>query len=55
MKYDIYIVVGNRKTLFKENVTEDVVDKFWNSLKWWERNHVEIRESKIVEKNDESR
>lgn len=53
--YDVYFKASTPK-LMRSGLTEQQVDEFWNSIKWWERQTIEIRSREItVEKEQEER
>ena len=49
--YDLYYVT-DRPKFFRGGLTEEQMDKFWNSLPFWQKAHIQIVEREI-QKNDD--
>lgn len=49
--YDLFFRADTPR-LMKKGLTEEQVDKFWNSLEWWKRDSIDIKEREIPDKDD---
>lgn len=53
-KYDLYYVT-DRPILFRENLTEEQVDKFINSLTLAQKIHIQVKPRNISQVKEEER
>ena len=51
--YDLYYVTDHPK-FFRGELTEEQMDKFWNSLPVWQKAHIliQVKEREVQEKDD---
>ncbi len=50
--YDVYFK-GSRLTLMRKGLTEEQMDKFWNSIKWWEKQSLDIKEREVTPEKEQ--
>ena len=50
--YDVYFK-GSRLTPMRMGLTEEQMDKFWESIKWWQKQSLEIKEREVSLEKDE--
>lgn len=46
--YDIFFRADTPR-LMRKGLTEEQVDKFWASLKWWQKDAIDIKERETKE------
>lgn len=52
--FDVYFK-GGRTVLMRKGLTEEQMDKFFNTLKWWEKQTLEVKAREIPEKDEQER
>lgn len=50
--YDLYFKADIPK-LMRKGLTEAQVDKFWSTLKWWEKESIIIKEREVAKEDKE--